>query len=49
MSNDPPPHCATCGHLAEVHRDWWMTKPKDCITHRNGKRCDCKTYVRSTT
>jgi hypothetical protein len=49
MSYDPPPDCATCHHLAVLHRDWWTNRPKDCITHRDGKRCDCKTYVRSTT
>jgi hypothetical protein len=48
MSYDEPPKCI-CGHRGEFHREWYGPRPKDCVTHRNGVRCDCKTYVRSTT
>lgn len=49
MSYEVPPDCQTCGHAAVVHRDWWMPRPKECITHRDGVRCDCRAYVRSAT
>lgn len=47
MSYDEPPPCANCTHRAELHREWYGPRPKDCVTHRDGKRCDCKTYVRA--
>jgi hypothetical protein len=49
MTYEHPPHCGTCGHLAEVHEDWWKPKPKGCVTHADGVRCDCRAYVRSET
>lgn len=50
MSYEEPPRCAACGHRAEIHRDWFADRPKNCTQFSPGgkDKCQCKRYVRGT-
>jgi hypothetical protein len=48
MSYEEPPRCP-CGHRAEVHREWFGPRPKECTAFADGKKCECRAYVRSAT
>lgn len=49
MRYEEPPPCKTCTHRGEMHEDWWKPKTKSCSQWSDGRKCDCRAYVRSTT